>query len=110
MSIGVLAEPTWKPYAHPTLKPTPKPRLFQEADLRWADFAAEGRWEESVVAYLNVTGKTLLWGVINRLVAEARPKTRSQTRVAAREVLGVMMRLIRERRIVRHRRRWVDVH
>ena len=112
MSIDVLIQPvaTWGPYAHPIPKPPPKPNRWQEADLAWADFAAERRWEEAILAYLNVNGTTLLWRLINSVIAEARPGTRSQTRLAAREALGVMMRLIRERHIVRHRRRWVAVH
>jgi hypothetical protein len=107
MSIGVFIQPnaTWKP--NPIPKPTPSPRRWPEPDITWADLAAEQRWEQAIIAYLKLNGKTLLWRVINCIAAETRPRTRSQTRLAARQALGVMMQLIRQRRIVRHRRRWV---
>ena len=109
MGIDVFIQPnaTWKPHSHPIPKPPSKLRCWEEPDLTWADLAAEQQWEEAIVAYLNLNGKTLLWRAVNCVAAESRPRTRSQTRLAARKVLGVMMQLIRQRRIVRHRRRWV---
>jgi hypothetical protein len=110
MSLSFLIQPTaiWKPYLHPIPKPSPKPRQWQEPELGWADLAAEQRWSEAIVAYLKANGKTLLWRVVNALVAESRPATRSLRRSATGEALSAMMRLVRERRIKRHRRRWVS--
>jgi hypothetical protein len=75
--------------------------------LDWADLAAEQRWEEAIVAYLEANGKTPLWRVVNSVVAESRPTTRSTGRAATKEALADMMLLIRQRRVKRHRRRWV---
>jgi hypothetical protein len=109
MSIGALIQPpaTWKPFVHPAPKPLPKPKPWQEPQLDWADLAYERRWEDAIISYLDSNGKTLLWRVVNSVVAESRPATRSLGRSAAKEALSAMMLLIRQRRVKRHRRRWV---
>lgn len=111
MSISFLVQPTstWKPFVHPALKPSPKPKPWQAPELDWADLAAECRWDDAIVAYLETNGKTPLWRVVNSLVAETRPATRSLGRSAIREALAAMMLLIRQRRVKRHRRRWVSI-
>jgi pimeloyl-ACP methyl ester carboxylesterase len=109
MSIDVLIQPpaTWQPFIHPAPKPLPKTKPWQEPELDWADLAGDRRWAEAIVAYLETNGKTLLWRVINTVVAESRPATRSLGRSATREALSAMMQLIRQSRVKRHRRRWV---
>jgi hypothetical protein len=111
MSIGFLIQPeaTWKPYVHPVPKSSPKPRPWQEPDLRWADLADEQRWGEAIIAYLKVNwrGQHLMWRVINAVAAESRPETRSLIRSVTQDVLAAMMDLIRARRVMRYRRRWV---
>jgi hypothetical protein len=111
MSFDSLIQPpaTWRPYLHPIPKPSPKPRPWQEPELGWADFATDGNWSEAIVAYLKVNwrGRHGLWTVVNTLVTETRPTTRSVAREATKEALRSMMALIRERRVMRHRRRWV---
>jgi hypothetical protein len=110
-NIGFLVqqEATWKAYVHPIPKPSSKPRPWQEPELRWADLAAEGNWSEAVVAYLKVNwrGRHCLWAVVNTLVAETRSATRSLAREAIKEALHSMMQLIRDRRVMRYKRRWV---
>ena len=110
MAIDCLIQPpvTWRPYLPPIPNPSRKPRPWQEPELGWADLADEQRWSEAIVAYLKANGKTLLWHVVNALVAESRPATRSLRRSATSEALSAMMQLVRERRIKRHRRRWVS--
>jgi hypothetical protein len=55
----------------------------------------------------NWRGKHLMWHVVNSVVAESRPETRSLTRLAAKQALAAMMELIRARRVMRYRRRWI---
>jgi hypothetical protein len=41
------------------------------------------------------------------VVAESRPETRSLTRLAAKQALAAMMELVRDRKVMRYRRRWI---
>lgn len=111
MGVGFLIPPstTWKPYVHPVPQPLPKPKPWQEPDLRWADLAYQGQWSEAIIAFLAVNwrGKHGLWTVVNTLVAESRPTTRSLTREATREALRSMMELVRQRRVMRYKKKWV---
>jgi hypothetical protein len=109
VSISYLVQPaiTWKPPLATPPKSLPKPKPCQVPGPDWADLAAEQLWEQAIVGYLKENGRTLLWRTINSVVAEALPRTRSEIRVAARDALDAMMQLIREKRVVRHRRRWV---
>jgi hypothetical protein len=109
VSIGVLIPPpaTYRPYAHPSPNPLPKPKPWQAPELDWADLASERRWEDAILSYLDLNGKTLLWRVVNSVVAETRPASRSLGRSAAREAPSAMMLLIRQARVKRHRRQWV---
>lgn len=111
MSIDILIPPpsAWRPFLQPAPKPLPKPKPWQAPELDWADLAAEQRWDDAIAGYLKTNGKTLLWRVVNSVVAESRPATRSLGRVANREALSSMMLLIRQGRVKRHRRRWVSI-
>ena len=111
MSIGILIQPTacWKPdlltFAKLSTKLAQKPERVRD----WPDFACDGQWSEAIIGYMkaNWRGQHLMWRVINAVAAESRPETRSLTRSVTQEVLTAMMDLIRARRVMRYRRRWV---
>lgn len=110
MSVAILVQPasTWRPYVQPVPKPANMARRA-EPERDWEDLAADEDWPGAILEYLrkNWRGRHLLWHVINTVVAESRPEARSLVRRSSREALMAMMQLIRERRVMRHRRRWV---
>ena len=61
------------------------------------------------MAYLqeNWRGGSRFWHVINSVAAEAMPECRWQVREYTRQALEALMALIRERRVLRYRRKWV---
>lgn|ERR1043166_1318613 len=77
----------------------------------WEDYAFKKRWEDAIIALLRSReGETTgLWTAVNLVVAESIPVIRGQRRQVGLEVLAVMMRLIRERRVLRYRRDWVAI-
>jgi hypothetical protein len=111
MSVGFLIQPeaTWKPYVHPIPKPSPKPKPWQELEPDWADLAAEEQWSQAIIAFLkaNWRGQHLMWRVINAVVAESRPETRSLTRSVTQEVLAAMMGLVWQKRVLRYKKKWI---
>ncbi len=55
----------------------------------------------------NWRGQHRLWTVINTIVAEGLPECRWQTREYTKEVLGSVMELIHQKRILRFRKKWI---
>lgn len=55
----------------------------------------------------NWRGQHGFWSVLNAIVAEARPETRWQKRMYAKEALHALMRLIRQKKVLRYRKRWI---
>ncbi len=110
MSVAILVQPasTWRPYVPPVPKPGNMARRA-EPERDWEDLAADEDWTGAILGFLrkNWRGKHLLWHVIDAVVAESRPEARCLVRRATREALSAMMELIRQRRVMRHRRRWV---
>ena len=107
MAIDSLVQrpATWTRFVPPIPKPSPKPRPWQELELGWADLAVDGKWEESIIAYLkaNWRGQHSMWRVLNTIIGETRPATRSVTREATKEALEALMELIRQRRVLRYK-------
>lgn len=62
-----------------------------------------------MVAYLrqNWRGRHRMWAVLNTIVGEALPECRWQTRDFTREALKALTTLIRERRVLRHDKKWL---
>jgi hypothetical protein len=71
--------------------------------------AEQEDWSGAILGFLRKhwRGKYLLWGVINAVVAERRPEARYLVRRSSREALTAMMELIRQKRVMRYKRRWV---
>ena len=111
MSVGIIIPPpsTWRPYVPPVPKPARLSNRRPEPEQDWADLAADEDWPGAILGYLrqNWRGRHLLWHVINCVVAESRPEARWLVRRASKEALAAMMELIRQKRVLRYRRRWV---
>jgi len=109
MSIDMFLAPvSTRTYATmATVKPKiiPPPRK----PPRWEDLASEERWKEALMAYLqqNWRGGSGFWHVINSVAAEAMPECRWQMRDYTRQVLEALMELVREKRVLRFKRKWV---
>lgn len=55
----------------------------------------------------NWRGGHPLWSVVNAVVAEAMPESRWQVRDYTKEVLQTLTELIRQRRVLRYKRKWI---
>jgi hypothetical protein len=120
MSIGILIAPAsaWRPPGPPPITPaTLKTQEKTSARRRtsWEDFAGQMRWRDALLSFLNANwrGAHPFWRVVNMVIAEALPKDRAERREYAKAALDALMQLVRERKVIRYRRRWVasvDVH
>jgi hypothetical protein len=105
----ILVQPatTWSPPAHKSTATSLAVRPPQQTS--WEEHAANQDWDLAVLEFLrNDWRKTFrLWYVINQIVAASSQRNRADVRLATREVLQVVMRLRRQRRVFRHRRKWL---
>jgi len=108
--IDLLVPPpsTW---SAPKLKPaaTPLSRSRPAPPVTWQQLAAKEEWEAAILGYLQQYWRAThpLWRMINEIVAQSHQPSRSAIRAAAKEVLAIVMKLRRERRIFRYRRKLV---
>jgi hypothetical protein len=113
MSISVLATPAagWRPPVQATAPPAQQQQPPRPTAPDWCDFAAEERWEEAILAYLRADWRKphRLWTLVNSVVAESRQQSRFDVRAATFEVLQEVMRLRRERVIIRYERKWIAI-
>lgn len=103
-----VSPPTaWQPPA--AIPARPPARRAVSAEETWEDYAFRQDWQDAIVEYLRAhcPGRTLLWKMINSIVAESLPETRPQIRENTRATLGAVMQLVREGKILRRRRRWI---
>jgi hypothetical protein len=114
MSIGILIAPAsaWRPPGPPSIIPaTPKTQANTSTrrQLSWEDLASQQRWRDAIQSFLktNWRGAQPFWRVVNTVVAEALPKDRAERRAYAKATLDALMELVRERKVLRYRRRWV---
>ena len=114
MSIGIFIAPVsaWRPPGPPPITPaTPKTQAESSTrwKLSWEDLAGQKRWRDALLGYLkaNWRGAQPFWRVVNTVVAEALPKDRAERRAYAKATLDALMQLVRERKVLRYRRRWV---
>jgi hypothetical protein len=79
--------------------------------LDWEDAAAEGDWQGAVVSYLRERRRQAVpyWSVINAIVLASAPPDRRELRLTTRQLLAVVKALIRDRRIMRFRRRFLVI-
>jgi len=87
----------------------PKTVVGNSCALRWYHHAEQERWDEAILAYLaeNWRGQHEMWSTINTVVAEARPIGRCERRRCATEALHALLKLVRQRRVLRYRKHWV---
>jgi hypothetical protein len=114
MSIGIFITPAsvWRPPGPPPITPaTPKTQAKSSTrwQLSWEDLAGQERWRDAIQSFLktNWRGAHPLWRVVNMVVAKALPKDRAERRAYAKATLDALMQLVRERKVLRYRRRWV---
>ena len=114
MSIGIFVTPesVWRrPSPPPSTPATPKTQAKSSTrcQLSWEDFASQKHWRDALMGFLNANwrGAQPLWRVVNTVVAEALPKDRAERRAYAKSTLHALMELVRERKVLRYRRRWV---
>jgi len=114
MSIGIFVTPAcvWRPPGPPPITPaTPKTQAKSSTrwQLSWEDHAGQKRWRDALLGFLKVNwrGAQPFWQVVNTVVAEALPKDRDERRAYATATLHALMQLVRERKVLRYRRRWV---
>ncbi len=109
MSIQVILAPVFtRPYTT-TAAHKARPAAGVRKSASWEDLASDQRWAEAIIAYLqqNWRGQHRVWAVINAIVAEALPECRWQTREYAKEALDALMGLVRDKRVLRYRRKWI---
>jgi hypothetical protein len=114
MSIGILITPAsvWLPPGPPPITPA-TPKTQEKSSTRrqpsWEDFAGQKRWRDALLSFLkaNWRGAHPLWKLVNMVSAEALPEGRAQRRAYAKAALHALMQLVKERKVLRHRRRWV---
>lgn len=69
-------------------------------------------WEQPILDYMaNFPGKLFrFWDVPTVLAAEFPPKDRTHEREIRGCIMKTFLRLVREKKLVRHKRKWVRIH
>ena len=113
MSISLLATPAsaWRPTVQQSRKTALLPRPEKPSEPDWQDYAADERWADAIISYLRADYHRtfLLWKVVNAIVAESGQGSRFDVRAATFECLQELMRLRRERRVFRYKRKWIAI-
>jgi hypothetical protein len=93
------------PAARPP-RPLPKPERRD-----WRDFAGEEAWESAILAFLREHRREVVpyWKLVNQVVAESAQPDRWEVRYATRQVLQAVKSLVRARRVLRYRQRFLAV-
>ncbi len=109
MSIYAFISPsqTWRPPVAVPAKP-PARQIVSEEET-WEYHAGREAWREAVMSYLqlNWRGATGLWKMINQVAAESLAEDRWELRENKKLILRAVGQLVRERIVLRHRRRWI---
>jgi hypothetical protein len=106
---SVLVQPaaTWSAPAH---KPTARPLVVRPPrQTGWEEHAANQDWELAVLEFLRRDWRKTfrLWEVVNQIVEASSPLNRREVRSVTLEVLQAVMRLRRQKRVFRFRRKWL---
>ena len=93
------------------VKPMPSRVLSKPLARHWADDAAEEAWEPAIVGYLREHRRETVpyWRLVNILVAESMQASRWEVRYATRQVLAAIQLLLKSRRILRFRRKYLVI-
>ena len=109
MSICVFIAPSsvW----HPSNVVLAKPQKAHAAPRQpsWEEHAFAQNWSGALLGYLQQhwRGSTKMWSLINAVVSESCPEERWEVRESTKEALRVLMGLVRERRVIRYRKKWI---
>ncbi len=77
----------------------------------WEELAFDQNWSAALLGYLREDwrGGTRMWSAINAAVAESCPEDRWEVRESTKEALRALMGLVREKRVLRFKRKWVAI-
>ena len=78
-------------------------------DGDWHDEARQGNWDLALVGLLREQPRGLvpMFKIVNEVVAESIPGTRSDVRSATTAVLSALTRLRRQGWVIRSNRKWI---
>jgi hypothetical protein len=102
---------TWQA---PRSTPAPQPATAIKStrpNRDWEDAAGDGDWQTAVLGYLRERRREAVpyWTVINAVVLASVPSDRWEVRFATTRALQAVKALIRDRRVLRYRRRFLAV-
>jgi hypothetical protein len=78
---------------------------------QWTEDAGDGDWAAAVLGYLRERRRDAVnyWRVVNEVVLASTPLDRRQVRCNTRQVLTAVQALLKARRVLRYRRRFLVI-
>ena len=111
--INVLLSPLipWKPRPIPSCQAPDVKRAGLKRSRDWEDIAVAEDWAQAVLGFLRQRRKEAvpLWEVVNAVAQASTQPDRWETRFATTQILLAVKLLIRDRRVLRYRRRFLAV-
>lgn len=108
MSISVLLDSNPpRALAQPSFK-IPDPMTVADAKT-WHDYALAKNWELAIIHRLRdrECKAYLIWRIVNELVAESLPPSRTDVRAATNQILATIKTLRHEKRLFVYKRRYL---
>jgi hypothetical protein len=77
----------------------------------WSEFAGEDDWQNALVEYLREHRRTAVkyWTCINQIVGASVQGSRTGVRSATRQVLTALQALLKSKRVMRYKRKYLIV-